>query len=350
MKYLLREATAEEIENWDQLILANPNGGDILQGSTFASIKKNGHWRPRYVIYDGLPKIAALFLERTVPTIGKIIYCPAGPGVATVEQLAAVVKANQTFCNRRQNIFLIKMDPALPAPTNMPSQLTKAPSNIQPHAAVACIINFPDTPEDLFAFYSSHERNRIRKAEKSGITVRLVESNEINLKKFFDLYTSTGERNSFFVRPYSYYRKFWQAFSNAKQGQLFFAEKNGQLLCGGFVIHFGRLGYYKDSGSVRGVPLLNAPHLLQWEMQRWLLQQGVRRYEMIGVPPLSRLNDETHPLYNVGMFKRSFDPNIIDLVGTWDQILRPAAHKRWLTYGQKISNKVARHIWKDNLY
>jgi len=350
MNYLLREATADEISNWDTLILANPNGGDILQGTVFASIKKSGHWRPRYLIYDGQQKIAALFLELKIPSIGTILYCPAGPGVASGEQLEAITRANQAYFLTHQNIFLIKIEPALPAETTMPKQLTKAPHNIQPHASVACIINFPDTPEELFAFYSTQERNRIRKAQKNGITVRKVETNESNLKKFFELYVTTGERNSFFVRPYSYYRNFWQEFSNAKQGQLFFAEKDGQLLCGGFVIYLDRLGYYKDSGSVRGISLYNAPHLLQWEMQSWLLQKGVRRYEMIGVPPLSRLNDETHPLYNVGMFKRSFDPNIIDLVGTWDQILRPSAYKRWLSYGQKISNKVARHIWKDNLY
>src|SRR6478609_8252804 len=44
-EFTARFATAEEIENWDKHVTANPNGGNMLQSAAYASVKNGSGWK-----------------------------------------------------------------------------------------------------------------------------------------------------------------------------------------------------------------------------------------------------------------------------------------------------------------
>src|SRR5262249_11807486 len=71
----MRAATPEEIERWDELIAANPNGGEILQTRGWAEFKTDWDWEPRFVVGEvGERTIATLFLTREVTGLGRLWY------------------------------------------------------------------------------------------------------------------------------------------------------------------------------------------------------------------------------------------------------------------------------------
>ncbi|HEV7951988.1 MAG TPA: hypothetical protein VGO98_01295, partial [Candidatus Saccharimonadales bacterium] len=65
----IRFATPAEIDQWNTLILANPDSGNVFQGAEFAEQKRMGGWSPRYIMAD---TIAITAVEKSVPGLGKL--------------------------------------------------------------------------------------------------------------------------------------------------------------------------------------------------------------------------------------------------------------------------------------
>src|SRR4051794_40467708 len=79
----MRVATEEELASWDDLVAANPDGGNALQTLAWGEFKGRWGWTPRRYVYelrDGR-KVAAQWLGRAGPRRGEILYCPKGAGV-----------------------------------------------------------------------------------------------------------------------------------------------------------------------------------------------------------------------------------------------------------------------------
>ena len=78
---MIRLASPEEIENWDDLVVNNPDGGHIYQSSEWAKIKQHNGWEPVHCIYEAAGYVLAFLLIRKPASIlGNIYYCSKGPG------------------------------------------------------------------------------------------------------------------------------------------------------------------------------------------------------------------------------------------------------------------------------
>ena len=69
----IRFATGDETNSWNEKILKNPDGGDVLQSLQFAHMRELGGWKPRFVMGD---KLALTVLEKAVPGLGNFWYLP----------------------------------------------------------------------------------------------------------------------------------------------------------------------------------------------------------------------------------------------------------------------------------
>ena len=58
-----RLATDDEIAKWDNLIIQNPDGGNVFQSAKLAETKRANGWTPRYLFIDSL---AITVLEKHV--------------------------------------------------------------------------------------------------------------------------------------------------------------------------------------------------------------------------------------------------------------------------------------------
>src|SRR5665647_3031675 len=87
-------------------------------------------------------------------------------------------------------------------------------------------------------------RHAIRRAERDGVTVKQVETNEKNCQIMYEMLIETA-KGKFGIRGYDYFQTFWRRFESAGFGQLFFAYFEGQVVAGAYAMVFGTKSTYK---------------------------------------------------------------------------------------------------------
>ena len=343
-----RFATESEIVQWNQLILTNPDGGNVFQGAEFAEQKKLGGWMPRFVIVDSL---AVTILEKSVIGLGKLWYLPKGPGVTSVDALHPTLSALQNLA-KAHNVFMLKIEPEFIKSHETLTAVTSrglAPvSPIQPNFSTVLLDTSPNL-ETIMASLNQKGRHAIRRAERDGVTVQRVESTDENCQIMYRLLSDTAD-GSFRIRNYTYYQTFWQRYSHSKLGQLFFAYVDGKIVAGAYAIAFGTKGTYKDGASIRERTAYGASHLLQWHVITWMKEKGVTIHDFCGAPPSDHIKNKQHPHYGIGRFKTSFNKHVTDYVGAFDLSISSPRYKIWSTIGERLAIRLHNQRYHENYY
>ena len=344
----IRHATPQEILRWDDLVVANPDGGTLYQSAAFAEAKAAGGWRPiQLIIESGSLSVATLILERRVPLLGRIWYSPTGPGFVSADDLAAVIPELGRFA-RAAGVFLVKLESELADGPESRSTLASVGlvkvADVQPISSTV-VIDLTPSAEEILARMPQKGRYAIRKAARDGVTVAEVELTDDVVDRMYALLKNTGDTSGFAVRPQAYYTRFWRLFGDRGQGRMFFAYVDGEVVAGAFSAWLGTKAWYKDGASIRERKAYGASHALQWYIIEWHKQRGIATsYDMMGAPPSDRLSDQSHPLHGIGVFKTSFSLTVTDRTGTWDLVIDPRAAGLWNRIGYRVAGKLSRTL------
>lgn len=355
-EFTARFATADEVAKWDELVVANPNGGNMLQSASFASVKAKHGWKPLYLVYEGVTvldgesvpfKSFNLVLEKSVPALGKVWYMIKGPDVYSEQDIPAVLEANEKFIRENKlGVFLVKIEPDLLSDSATDAFMAKTglvkSFNIQPNDSTA-VLSTEGTEEEVLKSLSSRGRNAVRRSAREGCVVERVELTEENMRKMYALMDTVGQGNANVnLRSYEYYADFWTTFEKAGQGRLYFTYEDGEPSVGAYVIAYGDKGTYKDGGSKPRRKQYGDSHQVQWTALTDLMKDhGIKSYDFCGTPPKDQLKNKEHNYYGLGLFKTSFTKDVIDYVGVWDQVLSAPKYKVW----NEIAEKVLRGLW-----
>ena len=327
-------ATNDQLETWNSLITKNPDGGNIFQAYEFTQQKQLDNWNPRYLLADGL---AITVLEKSILGLGKLWYLPKGPGVISVRQLDGLLPELSLFA-KENGAFMIKIEPELMKTDETLADLMKLGLKkvrpIQPNFSTVLVDISPDL-ETVLKNLNQKGRHAIKRAERDGVTVKLVKSNERNCRVMYRLLSDTAT-NSFRIRSYSYYKAFWQRYEKAGLGQLFFAYVDNQVVAAAYAIRLGKKSTYKDGASVRERTVYGASHLLQWHVMQWAKANGAITHDLCGAPPSHEINNSNHPHYGIGRYKTSFNKEVTDYIGAYDLPLNSTAYKLWSRFFEKI--------------
>lgn len=345
-EFTARFATAEEIENWDKHVTANPNGGNMLQSAAYASVKNGSGWKVRFLVLEsGGNSSYNLVLEKSFPVLGRLWYLIKGPDLAGAADLGATLKACARLVrSRKLNVFTIKVEPDIIDSDDArrelaAAHLAKAP-NIQSNDSTA-LLDIAGTEEEVFKAISSRARNAIRRAEREGCQVVRQEHGPETYRALYDLMANTvSAKGSMPLRSYDYYAQFWDEFCNRGQGNFFFTYEDGKPSVGAFVINYGAKATYKDGGSTQNRKQYGDSHLVQWTAIKRMQELGCTEYDFCGTPPAARIKDKTHNLYGMGMFKTSFTKTVTDFVGCHDYVLSPLRHRLWVNGGEKVFRRI----------
>lgn len=328
----MRPATADEIKRWDQLVAANPDGGEVLQLRAFGQTKAGHGWRDNYLM---LGDIAVLALSRHIPGLGELWYVPNGPagGSAAIKKLISNLPDPKPF--------MVKFDPLISAAKLTAAQqkklgLVRAPRNIQYNISTV-IVDLAPGEDDILASFKQKTRYNIRLAAKKGVTVQPVDVTDESINTMYHLTQVTTSRAGVYLRDKSYFADFWRLHAKGGHGQMFFASYEGQVLAGAFVTYVANKALYKDGGSVREHTSVQAPYALQWEAMRWLKSRGVTKYDLHGVPPQDRIDDPTHPLAGLARFKTGFQQEVTEFAGTFDYPVNLGKYDWWRRGGERLS-------------
>ena len=320
-----RYATDAEIQKWNTLIVANPDGGNVFSSYEYLEQKRHTGYTPHYVIVDN---IAVGILEKSTPPLGRFWYLPKGPGVTTVAQLHKTLEALKPLAIKRR-AFMMRIESELSAkeePLLKKRGLMKAAAII-PNASTITLDISP-TLDDLLTSLPQKGRHAIRRAERDGVIIKRVDATAKNCRTMYQLLTETAE-GQFGIRRYDYFKSYWQRFAQAGNGQLFFAYYDKKVVAGAFAMILGEKSTYKDGASSRKRPAYGASHLLQWQVIQWAKENGATIHDFCGSPPSAEINNTSHHHYGVGRFKLSFSRTVVDYIGCYDLVLNPPAHLLW---------------------
>ncbi|MFF2348126.1 lipid II:glycine glycyltransferase FemX [Pseudarthrobacter sp. NPDC058119] len=345
-EFTARFATAEEIENWDKHVTANPNGGNMLQSAAYASVKNGSGWKVRFLVLEGGGNSSYnLVLEKSFPVLGRLWYLIKGPDLAGASDLGPALEACARLVrSRKLNVFTIKVEPDIIDSDDArrelaAANLTKAP-NIQSNDSTA-LLDISGTEEEVFKAVSSRARNAIRRAEREGCQVVRQEHGPETYRALYDLMANTvSAKGSMPLRSYDYYAQFWDEFCGRGQGNFFFTYEDGKPSVGAFVINYGAKATYKDGGSTQNRKQYGDSHLVQWTAIKRMQELGCTEYDFCGTPPASRIKDKSHNLYGMGMFKTSFTKTVTDFVGCHDYVLSPLRQRLWVNGGEKVFRRI----------
>jgi lipid II:glycine glycyltransferase (peptidoglycan interpeptide bridge formation enzyme) len=341
-----RYATADEIADWNTLILKNPDGGTIFASFEYSEIKKMTGYTPRYVIVDHL---AITVLEKTALPLGRFWYLPKGPEVRSAKALFDVLKALRPLA-KKAGVFLIKVESELDrsmAPSIERHGLKKASAIIPNPSTIT--LDISDSLEDVIMHLPQKGRHAIRRAERDGVTVKKVAPTEKNCQQMYDLLAETA-KGQFGIRSYNYYKKYWEIFSEQGYGQLFFAYYDNEVVAGAYAMTFGEKSTYKDGASIRKRTAYGASHFLQWNVIEWAKSRGVTLHDFCGSPPSDEIHNPDHPHYGIGLFKTSFNKEVTDYIGTYDYVLSKSKYLAWKKLGERVHRRLYYKRTSDYYY
>lgn len=325
----LVDAGAWEPAAWDALAVRS-DLGEAFQSHAWGELKRGLGWTPlRYVVECGGRQVAAVFVQerplfRRLPgPLGRLRlhYAPRGPVLleATPEAALAALAAIGRLARARRAI-IVTVDPAWEEGSGLAAMLESA--GFRPAAReiqvsrTAMMVRLQPTEAAQKAQLGHTTTYDVNKARKAGVIVERVDmtdpaAREPAMEQFFEMYAATGRREGFLVRDHDYELEQWRRLGEAGVASLWLAGVDGERQTGAVLLRSGSRLVYYIAGSRDDADLhrTRANHLLQWEIIRWAADAGFRIYDMGGVdshtaPGLP--GDESHPLWNLYLFKRRF--------------------------------------------
>lgn len=343
----VRIATTEEIDRWDELLIAQPDGGNIFSSKVYAEQKEAiGGYRCIFLIVNDRP--VTVLEKRTVP-FGRYWYLPKGPNVTSSKELFAILDELTPY-SRRKHVFVIRLESELDKsyqPELVKHGLLPARAVIPNPSTITLDIS-PDE-ETLLASLPQKGRHAIRRAERDGVIARRVEATDEHCRIMYTLLSETA-KGQFGIRPYEYYRTFWQRFESAGYGQLFFSYVGDSVVAGAYAMVLGKKSTYKDGASVRQRPAYGSSHLLQWRVIQWAKERGAVLHDFCGSPPSDEIDNTDHPHYGIGRFKQSFSRHVVDYIGCYDLVINKPAYRSWTKLGERVYQRLYYQRHKDYYY
>lgn len=243
------------------------------------------------------------------------------------------------------------------------------------------------TKEQILKEMKSGTRNKIRKTEKFGITIKELGYDE--LERFQNIMIETGERKNFSVRSLEYYKKMYELFHDKGEVKYFVTEldlakyqekleedkkkveeklsslsdakyNEGQkknleneihsyekriqeafnirkdkgtdviTLSGSMFMIIQPEIVYLSSGNYLEFIKFDSQYLLQWMMIQYGIEHGFKKHNFYGIPADINCHPKDYGIYE---FKRGFNGVVEELIGefelpiTWHYFFMKFIHK-----------------------
>ena len=185
--------------------------------------------------------------------------------------------------------------------------------DVQPRFVFTVEIDQRSDDELLTSFNQLWRRN-LKKAEKSGVSVRI--GNRADLPAFHEVYVETAKRDHFTPRPLSYFERYWDAFAQTPDRmRLYLAEIAGEVAAATIWVRVGTHAWYAYGASTSKHRDARPSNAIQWRMLRDSRDAGATTYDLRGI---SDTLDERHPLFGLIRFKLGIGGQAVEYVGEHD--------------------------------
>ncbi len=319
-----------QMERDKDLIQAFPNA-HLLQLPEWAEFKSHFSWQSQ--IFNNQSAYAQV-LFRTLPAGYSIAYLPKGPLGTDWSSLWRQIDLE---CKKRKTVFLqVEPDLNLPLPAQVEAQFAQGfireEHTLQPRQTIS--ISLEAGEEELLAAMKQKTRYNIRLAAKKGVVVRSTP----DVKGFYEMMLTTGNRDGFAVHNLDYYQKVFDSFSPSGKCVLLAAYYEDTPLAYLMLFLSGSRSWYFYGASDNNQRNLMPTYLLQWEAMRWAKAQGAVEYDLWGIPDAgedeleANFSDRSDGLWGVYRFKRGFGGQIERTSPAFIKVYKPLLYKLYLKF------------------
>ena len=133
--------------------------------------------------------------------------------------------------------------------------------------------------DDLFkSFHSTSVRQRIKRAEKNGLSLRMGEG-EQDLKIFYRLETAVRKKHGLPPQPFSFFENMWKVLKPKNLLMVPLIEHDGRVIAAATIIKFKHVFYFEYSASDQNYLRLCPNHKLIWETIKIARAQGAGHFD-----------------------------------------------------------------------
>ena len=321
-------------DGWDVKAVAVV-GGHVMQSATWGTYRASQGWEPHYLTFDD-ERVALVLLRRSSGLPGSEAVVRRGPAHAgeASEASAARATALATWASEAgaRTLYLDPERPADPAyELAMDDAGFKVTDDLEPSIHVMRRDFEPGLDDEaLLRSFSKSTRQRIRAAEKAGVTVS-EDADPERMTAFAELLHERADVVGMQLQAGTGFIEAWRRLIEADLGRLLLAEHEGELIGGLFLFRQGGIWAtaYSADKAVRRRELPGTMHLVRWTAIRAAHDEGCPAIELGGVdlpghrePP--RQGDPNRGLYE---HKRGFGAEWVTREPARRVVLRPGAER-----------------------
>lgn len=270
-------------------------------------------------------------------TIHPIPYTPYSIGYLprSVQPSESALKKLYEF-GKKNNLIFIKFEPYIPYVSQLPPtpyELHPSPHPLFPEWTQT--LNLTLSEEDLLKHMKPKTRYNIRVAEKKGVVVKEVSTDE-GYTQFEKLYFETCKRQNYHGHSPAYHQALWNALKGT-QAHILIAYLNDVPLAAYELLFFKEKFYYLYGGSSILNKNVMAPNLLMWEAIKLGKKLGAKTFDLWGSLPPGY--SESHPWSGFTRFKEGYGTEFTHLSASYDLVINPLLYKIY-NFVYKIREKL----------
>ena len=134
-------------------------------------------------------------------------------------------------------------------------------------------------PDAIFAGFQSQMRRNVRKAEKSGVTVRVAEDERDLTQVYFGLHAETRRRLGVPTQPRRFFAELWRNMLEPGLGFLLLAYHEQEPVAGAVFLDWNQRVVYKFGASAQRFWPLRPNNLVMWEAIRRACDRGAHEFD-----------------------------------------------------------------------
>lgn len=281
-----------QMARYQKFLHDSPYAG-FMQSPAWAEVKQE--WDSVIVYIEEDEKITAgmQVLIRQIPLLRvSLLYAPQGP-VCDPARLAVIQKLIEEAgpIAKKHRAFALIFDPKTPACEALAERYRQANFRVTGAGAARNRLIQPvyhmvlplagRSREAIIAGFCEKTRYNLRLSGRHGVEVRFSRREE-DLLCFYGMYRITAERDRFFCRPYSYFRRMLYAYGE-EELRIYIAEYGGTALCGAIAMNYGGELYYLYGASTNEQRRRMPNYAMQMAMIDWGLSTGCHTYHFGGL-------------------------------------------------------------------
>ncbi len=189
------------------------------------------------------------------------------------------------------------------------------------------------TMDELMMKMNRDTRYYLRYPEKKGVVCKNLGLE--GLDDFYRIYSETGVRQHFTVRPKEYFVKMLTGLGDNCRLYMCYSP-DGEALCGGVAVQYAGTTSHVYGCSNEKMRNLRPTYLLQKYLMQWAIEGGCHTYDMQGVAPRP---EDSEALYRILDFKSNFTGEVVETAGEFKIVFDPL-YEKLIDTALKIRTKI----------